>query len=95
MNPAFPRARYAPCDSYFIESDEISMAERLRERERAVAKMRQRELGIELSHLTSDDYLEDILDHMEHMEVSFNIASHGVGAYANHCVSNRARQCLM
>jgi hypothetical protein len=70
MDSMLPRQRYAQCDSYFVESDEISMAERIRERERQISKIRQREMAAELSSLTSDEYLEDILDHMEHMEVS-------------------------
>jgi hypothetical protein len=74
MDSGFLRTRYAPCDSYFVESDEISLAERVRERERAMAKVRQREIAVELSNQTSDDYLEDILDHMEHMEVSSSSA---------------------
>jgi hypothetical protein len=49
-----------------------------------MAKMRQREIAIELSNQTSDDYLEDILDHMEHMEVSssFPVLLHG-GVHAD------------
>jgi hypothetical protein len=62
--------RYGPCDSYFIETDEISTAERLREQRRAIIKIRQRELAAELSAVTADEYLEEVLDHMEHMEVS-------------------------
>jgi cyclin-like protein len=72
MHPQQPlpqhASRYPACDSYFVESDEISLAERLRERQRAINKQRQREMGAELSAVTSDEYCEDILDHMEHME---------------------------
>jgi hypothetical protein len=39
-----------------------------RERSRNVAKLRQKALGEELSRLTADEYQEDVLDHMEHME---------------------------
>lgn len=45
------------------------MAERIREQNRQLAKMRQRELAAELSDVTSNEYLEEVLDHMERMEV--------------------------
>lgn len=41
-----------------------------RERQRGIGKHRQRALAEELSRSTADEYQEDILDHMEHMEVS-------------------------
>jgi hypothetical protein len=56
-------------DTFYVESEEISMAERSREQKRALDKIRQREMAAELSVVTSEDYLEEILDHMEHMEV--------------------------
>lgn len=62
--------RYNPCDSFFVETDELSLGERIREQERDRAKIRQREIATELSQVTSDEYLEEILDHMESMEVS-------------------------
>jgi len=65
----YTRTNYTPCDSFFVETDpQYSMAERARERDRVVAKLRQREFAAELSKITSDYYLEDILDHMERME---------------------------
>lgn len=63
-----PSQRYPVCDTFFVESDEISMAERQRERVRALNKQRQREIASELSLVTSDEYCEEVLDHMEHME---------------------------
>lgn len=68
MESHFPRQRFAPCDTFFVETDEISLAERIREQRRQAAKIRQRELAAELSAVTSDEYLEEILDHMERME---------------------------
>jgi hypothetical protein len=44
------------------------MAEQERERQRAINKHRQREMAAELSVVTSDEYCEEVLDHMEHME---------------------------
>lgn len=66
-------ASFGYCDSYFVEShddDEGVFARAAAERERArnVAKLRQKALGEELSRATADEYQEDVLDHMEHME---------------------------
>jgi len=66
----FPSFGY--CDSYFVENhdDEGIYVRAAAERERArnVAKLRQKSLAEELSRLTADEYQEDVLDHMEHME---------------------------
>ncbi|ORY19726.1 G1/S-specific cyclin CLN2 [Clohesyomyces aquaticus] len=63
--------RYGHCDSYFVESHDdgiyVARAE-ARERARAIARMQQRALAEELSRMTSEEYQEDIMDHMEHME---------------------------
>ena len=69
--PAFPA--YGYCDSYFVEhhNDDdgtYARAAAARERQREVAKVRQKALAEELSRATSEEYQEDILDHMEHME---------------------------
>jgi two-component sensor histidine kinase len=66
-------ARYGHCDSYFVEShDEGVYAARAeaRERARALARMQQRAMAEDLSRATAAEYEEDILDHMEYMEVS-------------------------
>ncbi|EKG09792.1 Cyclin [Macrophomina phaseolina MS6] len=62
--------RYGNCDSYFVDEDEglYAMRAEARERARAVARMQQRALADELSRMTAEEYQEDILDHMEHME---------------------------
>lgn len=67
-----PHSRFPPCDSYFVQNDDdiFSIAERNRERARAVAKVAHRQLGHKLSELTALEYQEDILDHMEFMEAS-------------------------
>lgn len=65
--------RYGNCDSYFVEMEDdglYAMRAEARERARAVARMQQRALADELSRMTAEEYQEDILDHMEHMEVS-------------------------
>ena len=70
--PSFPA--YGYCDSYFVENHDddegvYARAAAERERQRGVSKLRQKALAEELSRATSDEYQEDILDHMEHMEV--------------------------
>jgi hypothetical protein len=68
--------RYGHCDSYFVDShDEDVYAARAeaRERQRAIARMRQRALAEDLTRLTADEYQDDIMDHMEFMEVSLII----------------------
>ncbi|KAL1898571.1 hypothetical protein Sste5346_003475 [Sporothrix stenoceras] len=58
-------------ETFFVESDECSMAmPRMTSREAAkmLARNRQEMIGNELSRLASDEYLEDIMQHMRHME---------------------------
>lgn len=67
------QSRYGQCDSYFVESHDdgiYAMRAEARERHRAVSKMQQRAIADELSKLTADEYQEDIMQHMIHMEVS-------------------------
>lgn len=64
---------YGYCDSYFVESHDddsgvYARAAAEREKIRAIAKARQRQIAAELSHLTAEEYEDDILDHMEFME---------------------------
>ena len=70
--PPFPA--YGYCDSYFVDNHDddegvYARAAAERERQRGVNKLRQKALAEELSRATSDEYQEDILSHMEHMEV--------------------------
>ena len=61
-----------PCDSYFIESHtdyDQQYREELREREKYFKRQRQLHIAENLSELASVEYREDILRHMEHMEV--------------------------
>lgn len=61
------------CDSYFVEQDDLGcFAARAQTKERAklLAEERQRAIGEELSYLAKEDLQDDILSHMEHMEVS-------------------------
>lgn len=68
-----PFAGYGYCSTYFVENDNdgiYAQAAAERERQRAIAKVTQKGLAEELSRMTSEEYQEDILDHMERMEVS-------------------------
>ncbi|KAF2876968.1 G1/S-specific cyclin CLN2 [Massariosphaeria phaeospora] len=65
------QSRYGQCDSYFVEAHDdgiYAVRAEARERARAIARLQQRALAEELSRLTADEYQEDIMDHMEHME---------------------------
>ena len=68
--PHFPA--YGYCDSYFVDNHDddegvYARAAAERERQRGLAKLRQKALAEELSRATVE-YQDDILDHMEHME---------------------------
>jgi len=64
---------YGYCDSYFVENHDdddgvYARASAERERTRLINKARERQIAAELSHLTAEEYEDDILDHMELME---------------------------
>lgn len=56
-------------ETFFIESDE-SLQPRLNARcaAKMIARTRQDIVAGELSRLAADEYLEDIMEHMKHME---------------------------
>ncbi|KAF2402866.1 hypothetical protein EJ06DRAFT_554427 [Trichodelitschia bisporula] len=69
-------SRYGPCDTFFVQEDDVySVAERARDRARAIARVQHRQFGQELSRITADEYQEDILDHMEVMETMPDVSS--------------------
>lgn len=68
-----PYTSYGHCDTYFVENHDdddgiYARAAADRERSKAMAKVTQRHMAQELSQITSDEYIDDVLDHMEHME---------------------------
>jgi hypothetical protein len=75
-------SRYGQCESFFVDShdnDDGIYAVRAQEREhnRQIARDTQKMIQAELSRMTRDEYQDDILDHMEHMEVyQLYIAAH-------------------
>ncbi|KEQ86917.1 hypothetical protein M438DRAFT_268849 [Aureobasidium pullulans EXF-150] len=67
------QANYGYCESFFVESYDdtdgiFARAAAERERSRAMSKVQQRHMAADLSRLTSEEYLNDVLDHMEVME---------------------------
>ena len=88
------QARYGHCDTFFTESEDdgiYAIRAEERERARAIGRMHQRALAEELSKATADEYQEDILDHMEHMEVGEAALSLKLASLIFH----RLRPCLM
>jgi len=68
--------RLPPCDSFFVESPEDEDEEGLfearrqaRQRTQQINADTQYNMAEEMSRMVSEEYQEDILDHMEHMEV--------------------------
>jgi hypothetical protein len=68
------QTNYGHCDTFFVEGYEdtdgiFARAAAERERARAISKVQQKHIAANLSHQTSKLYLNDVLDHMEVMEV--------------------------
>ncbi|PWW78539.1 hypothetical protein C7212DRAFT_343241 [Tuber magnatum] len=62
---------YQPCDSYFVEDmeqDGVFAARRSRQEKARMDAETQMEIADEMSRMVSEEYQEDILDHMEVME---------------------------
>ena len=59
-----------PSDNTFVESDEPRQRLHMRDAAKMLARNKQEMIANELSRLASDEYLEDIMQHMRHMEVS-------------------------
>lgn len=53
--------------SFFVESDDQRIS--MRDAAKMLARNRQEMIANELSRLACDEYLEDIMQHMRHMEV--------------------------
>lgn len=66
---------HSTCDSFFVESaeserDGIYAARKSRQEKARIDAETQMEIADEMSRMVSEEYQEDILDHMEVMEVS-------------------------
>jgi hypothetical protein len=55
--------------SFFVESDEPCQRLNMRDAAKMLARNKQEMIANELSRLAGDEYLEDIMQHMRHMEV--------------------------
>lgn len=66
------QAVHQPNPDIFIENVDTPQAPPMGTREAAkmIARQRQDIIGSELSRLAGEEYLEDIMRHMKHMEVS-------------------------
>jgi hypothetical protein len=58
-----------PDSTFFAGSNEHHHTITAQEAARMIARQRQEIIGVELSRLTGDEYLEDIMQHMRQMEV--------------------------
>ena len=66
------------CDNdFFVESDEPCQRMNMRDAAKMVARNRQEMIANELSRLAGDEYLEDIMQHMRHMEVRISLGNLG------------------
>ena len=64
------------CDSYFVENHddkEMRFREEMRERENFDKRQTQLAIAEELSQLASYEYRDDVLSHMEDMEVKLSV----------------------
>lgn len=74
------------CDSYFVEShddQEKRFREEMREHEKFAKRQTQLDIAEELSQLASHEYRDDILQHMEAMEVRMVASFNSYDLYAN------------
>ncbi|KAK0657569.1 cyclin-like protein [Cercophora newfieldiana] len=61
-------SQQASDSTFFVESDEPRQRMNMRDAAKMLARNRQEMIANELSRLASDEYLEDIMQHMRHME---------------------------
>ncbi|EAQ93448.1 hypothetical protein CHGG_01683 [Chaetomium globosum CBS 148.51] len=59
---------YQPDNTFFVESDESNQHMSMRDAAKMLARNKQEMIANELSRLACDEYLEDIMQHMRHME---------------------------
>lgn len=60
---------YSTDNTFFVESDEPTQRMNMRDAAKMLARNKQEMIANELSRLACDEYLEDIMQHMRHMEV--------------------------
>jgi hypothetical protein len=64
-----PATAHQPCDTFFVESDDLHPRMDPKEQARLIARERQYAIADQLSNLAKEEYLDDCLSHMLHMDV--------------------------
>lgn len=62
-------ASYQQDNSFFVEGDNQFPRMDFKEAARLIARQRQEMIGCELSRLDSEEYLEDMMQHLRQLEV--------------------------
>lgn len=71
--------------SYFVEDDAFMPPMNIREAAKMIARNKQEMIANELSRLAHDEYLEDVMQHVRHMEV--RVASQDRSRQVFACIS--------
>lgn len=81
--------------TFFVESDEPRQRMSARDAAKLLARNKQEMIANELSRLACDEYLEDIMQHMRHMEVRVFLATavERERNDANDCIGRNAARC--
>jgi DNA topoisomerase VI subunit B len=66
---AYQHMKQQPCDSYFVESDDASYSRAPQDFLKIMGRRKQEAMADELSRQASEDYIDDIVNHMKQMEV--------------------------
>jgi hypothetical protein len=61
---------HQPCDTYFVESHDSYPQRSTQDYIKLIGRRKQEAMANELSRQACDTYMEDIVDHMHHMEVN-------------------------
>jgi hypothetical protein len=64
-----PTSSHQPCDTFFVESDDIAHRLDPKEHAKLIARERQYAIADQLSTLAKEEYLDDCLSHMLEMDV--------------------------
>lgn len=68
---------HQPCETYFVESDDYSWVQQQRQyQEKMAGRRKQQQMADELSRQATEQYHDDIVVHMQRMEV--NILRHSL-----------------
>ena len=62
-----------PCDTFFVESSDGYTQRSSQDYVKLIGQRKQEAMANELSRQACDTYVEDIIAHMKHMEVIWNL----------------------